>query len=116
MAHHRAEVVAMGAVRAVDLHHMRNGRVVRIAGLVICRQRPGTAKGFMFLSLEDETGIMNAIATPDFFERHHADLVSSPFLLIDGTLQNLDGVISVKAGRVKPLRFVEEAEISHDFR
>ncbi len=116
MAHHRAEVAAMGAVRAVDLHHMRNGRVVRIAGLVICRQRPGTAKGFMFLSLEDETGIMNAIATPDFFEKHHADLVSSPFLLIDGTLQNLDGVVSVKAGRVKPLRFLEQAEISHDFR
>ncbi len=106
----------MGAVRAVDLHHMRNSRVVRIAGLVICRQRPGTAKGFMFLALEDETGIMNAIATPDFFDKHHADLVSSPFLLIDGTLQDLDGVVSVKAGRVKPLRFLEQAEISHDFR
>ena len=74
--------------------------MVRIAGSVIVRQRPGTAKGFVFLSMEDETGIMNAIITPDTFDRYKFEVLGEPFLLIDGVLQNLDGVISVKAARI----------------
>ena len=116
MAHHREEMNRLGTLRAADLPGLRNGRTVRIAGLVICRQRPGTAHGFLFLSLEDETGIMNAIVTPDFYEHNRESLVRYPFLLLDGTLQNTDGVVAVKVGRVKPLSFVEEAEVSHDFR
>ena len=58
---------ALGVLRAADLADIRNGTYVRVAGAVIARQRPGTAKGFVFLSLEDETGISNAIITPDMF-------------------------------------------------
>ena len=103
MAYRRAELNRLRVLRAVDLQGVRHGRPVRVAGCVIARQRPGTAKGFLFLSLEDETGIANAIVTPDLFEGRRSVLVNEPFLMIDGVLQNQDGVISVKARRVQPL-------------
>ncbi|HLK67516.1 MAG TPA: error-prone DNA polymerase [Bryobacteraceae bacterium] len=114
MAHRRAEMNALGVKRAIDLVKVPNGRMVRIAGSVIVRQRPGTAKGFVFLSMEDETGIMNAIITPDTFDRYKFEVLGEPFLLIDGVLQNLDGVISVKAARIDGLRAGATAE-SHNF-
>ncbi len=114
MTWRRAEMDALGVKRAIDLAQVRNGRVVRIAGSVIVRQRPGTAKGFVFLSMEDETGIMNAIITPATFDRYKFEVLGEPFLLIEGVLQNLDGVISVKAGKVEGLRAGATAE-SHDF-
>jgi error-prone DNA polymerase len=114
MAFRRAEMNALGVVRAIDLARVPNGRIVRIAGSVIVRQRPGTANGFVFLSMEDETGVMNAIITPDTFDRYKFQVLAEPFLLIDGVLQNLDGVISVKAARIEGLRAGAVAE-SHDF-
>jgi error-prone DNA polymerase len=114
MAHRRAEMNARGVKRAVDLARVPDGRIVRIAGAVIVRQRPGTANGFVFLSMEDETGIMNAIVTPDTFNRYKFEVLGEPFLIIDGVLQNLDGVISVKAARIAGLRAGAAAE-SHDF-
>ncbi|MBZ5617828.1 MAG: error-prone DNA polymerase [Acidobacteriia bacterium] len=114
MAHRRAEMNALGVKRAIDLERIPNGRMVRIAGSVIVRQRPGTAKGFVFLSMEDETGIMNAIVTPDTFDRYKFQVLGERFLLIDGVLQNLDGVISVKAARIDGLRAGATAE-SHNF-
>ncbi|HYM10860.1 MAG TPA: error-prone DNA polymerase [Bryobacterales bacterium] len=114
MAYRRAELAQYGVLRAIDLHKTPHGRAVRIAGCVIARQRPGTAKGFLFLSLEDETGIANAIVTPDLFDARRAVLVDEPFLIIDGILQNQDTVISVKATRVQPLLATACAE-SHDF-
>jgi error-prone DNA polymerase len=114
MTWRRAEMDALGVKRAIDLAQVRNGRVVRIAGSVVVRQRPGTAKGFVFLSMEDETGIMNAIITPDTFDRYKFEVLGEPFLLIEGVLQNLDGVISVKAAKVEGLRAGATAE-SHDF-
>ncbi|HLG13909.1 MAG TPA: error-prone DNA polymerase [Blastocatellia bacterium] len=115
LAHYREELNRLGALRAIDLAGMRNGTPVRIAGCVICRQRPGTAKGFFFLSLEDETGIMNAIVTPDLFDRARAALVNEPYLMIDGELQNLDNVASVKAEGVQGLFVTAAAAESHDF-
>jgi error-prone DNA polymerase len=103
MAHRRAGMDAMAVTRAIDLAGVRNGRRVRIAGSVIVRQRPGTAKGFVFLSMEDETGIMNAIVTPDTFDRYKFEVLGERFLFIEGVLQNLDGVISVKASRILAL-------------
>ncbi|MEI9971423.1 MAG: OB-fold nucleic acid binding domain-containing protein [Ignavibacteriota bacterium] len=100
--------------RAADLARMPDGRIVRIAGSVIVRQRPGTAKGFVFLSMEDETGIMNAILTPPTFDRFKLAVLGERFLLIDGVLQNLDGLISVKAARVQGLP-LGAAAASHDF-
>ena len=95
-----------------------NGRLVRIAGAVIVRQRPGTANGFVFLSMEDETGIMNAIVTPDTFDRYKFQVLGEPFLLIGGILQNQDGVVSVKAARIEGLRSGQgtpPAAASHNF-
>ncbi|MFY9725032.1 MAG: OB-fold nucleic acid binding domain-containing protein, partial [Bryobacteraceae bacterium] len=103
MAHRRGEMNALGVTRATELACMPNGRLVRIAGLVIVRQRPGTAKGFVFLSLEDETGVLNVILDPKTFDRFKLAVLGEPFLLIDGVLQNTDGVVSVKAARVAGL-------------
>ncbi|MBI4471656.1 MAG: error-prone DNA polymerase, partial [Acidobacteria bacterium] len=115
MAYYRGEMDAMGVFRAIDLANVRSGAAVRVAGAVIARQRPGTAKGFVFLSLEDETGISNAIITPDVFAQNRFTIVDSRFLLIEGRLQNVDNVISVKASRVEALPVSEAAVASHDF-
>jgi len=115
MAYYRDEMDARGVLRAADLASRRNGASVRVAGAVIARQRPGTAKGFVFLSLEDETGISNAIITPDIFDQNRFTVVGGRFLLIEGRLQNVDNVISVKADRVEILPVSEAAVVSHDF-
>jgi error-prone DNA polymerase len=114
MAHRREEMNALGVTPARDLARVPDGRLVRIAGSVVVRQRPGTAKGFVFLSMEDETGIMNAIVNPATFDRHKFAVLTEPYVLIDGVLQNQDGVISVKAGRVVGMRAGATAQ-SHDF-
>jgi error-prone DNA polymerase len=115
MAYRREWLNAMGIRRASELRDLPSGKRLRIGGCVITRQRPGTAKGFVFLSLEDETGVANAIITPDLFHRNRLLLASERFLAIEGILQNQDNVISVKAERVQPL-FVTKAEtVSHDF-
>jgi len=114
MAYRRTEMQALGVTPAAYLARVPHGRLVRIAGSVIVRQRPGTAKGFVFLSMEDETGVMNAIITPATYDRYKLVVVGEPFLLIDGVLQNQDGVISVKVGRVEALPAGAAAE-SHNF-
>jgi error-prone DNA polymerase len=115
MSYHRARMEKMGVRRAIELSQLPNGRKVRIAGGVIARQRPGTAKGFVFLSLEDETGVSNAIVNPDLFQQNRLLLGTEQFLLIEGILQNQDGVISVKAARVAPVKITHAQTVSHDF-
>jgi error-prone DNA polymerase len=115
MTYYRDELNRLGVLRAIDLQNARNGSYVRAAGAVIARQRPGTAKGFVFLSLEDETGISNAIITPDVFQQHRFTIIGGRFLLIEGRLQNMDNVISVKADRVEVLPVSQAAVVSHDF-
>ncbi len=115
MAYRREELNKLGVKRAIDLREIRNGVWVRVAGWIIVRQRPGTAKGFLFLSMEDETGIANVIVTPDIFDRNRVVLVNQPLLLIDGPLQNQDGVIHVRARRIQPLSYAMAAAASHDF-
>jgi error-prone DNA polymerase len=103
--------------RAVDLAQAPHGATVQIAGNVICRQRPGTAKGFVFVSLEDETGVANAIVTPDLFERLRLVITEESFLLIEGEVQNSDNVVLVKARNIRPLAHEQLAgSESHDFR
>jgi error-prone DNA polymerase len=115
MAYKRDWLNAMGIHRADALRDLPTGKRIRIGGCVITRQRPGTAKGFVFLSLEDETGVANAIVRPDLFHENRLLLTSERFLAIEGILQNQDNVISVRAERVQPL-FVTKAETSsHDF-
>jgi len=115
VAHHRAELSKLGAAPARTIQSMPDGANVRVAGWVIVRQRPGTAKGFVFLTLEDETGVTNVIIRPQLFDKHRLVLANHPFLLIEGTLQNQDNVVSVKARHVKPLFFNIAAAPSHDF-
>jgi error-prone DNA polymerase len=114
MAYRRTEMQALGVTPAAYLARVPHGRLVRIAGSVIVRQRPGTAKGFVFLSMEDETGVMNAIIEPGTYDRYKLAVAGESFLLIDGVLQNQDGVISVKVGRVEALPAGAAAE-SHNF-
>jgi error-prone DNA polymerase len=103
MALRRDEMRLRGALRASDLPHQRDGRRVRVAGAVITRQRPGTAKGFVFLTLEDETGIANIIVRPDLFAGQRMAIISEPFLLVEGQLQNQEGVTSIRAERMEGL-------------
>ena len=115
MAYHREALSRMGIVCARDLEKFEDGRETRIAGCVIARQRPGTAKGFVFLSLEDETGISNAIVTPTVYEQYRRVVTYGKFLLIEGTLQNQENVVSVKADAVRLLKVSDVAVRSHDF-
>lgn len=101
---------------AKDLPSAANGRSIWIAGMVICRQRPGTAKGFVFVSLEDETGVSNAVVDPALFEHRRLVITQEPFLRIRGTVQNQDGVIHIKAREIKALAMTDlAAPGSHDF-
>ena len=115
MAYHRKRMDAIGVRKASDLAGIPNGKYLRIGGCVIARQRPGTAKGFVFLSLEDETGIANAIIMPDLFQKNRLLVTSEQFLMVEGILQNQDNVISVKAQRVMPLSITQAETSSHDF-
>ena len=115
MAYRRAEMKALGVRAAAELVRIPAGKRVRIAGGVIARQRPGTAKGFVFLSLEDETGISNAIITPDVFERNRLTVVQEQFLMVEGKLEKQDNVISVRAERLCALAITKAETSSHDF-
>jgi error-prone DNA polymerase len=116
LALRRAELAMRGVLRAIDLPRGRHGRRVRVAGAVITRQRPGTAKGFVFLTLEDETGIANVIVQPDLFSAQKGTIIGEPYLLVEGLLQIQEGVTSVKAERVLPLSGAGPQPESHDFR
>src|SRR6201982_3636160 len=115
MAYHRERMNAMGIRKAIELGTIPHGQHLRIGGCVIARQRPGTAKGFVFLSLEDETGVANAIILPDLFQKNRLLVTSEQFLMVEGILQNQDNVISVKAQRVMPLAITQAETSSHDF-
>jgi error-prone DNA polymerase len=111
----RAQLNELGVVAAARLHALDNGRPVRVAGMVITRQRPMTAKGFVFLSLEDETGVSNVVVRPPMFQKHRSLWTSEPALLIDGVIQKQDGVIHIRAEDAMPLEMHNVAPASHDF-
>jgi error-prone DNA polymerase len=115
MALRRDDLAMRGILRATDLQTARQGRRVRVAGMVITRQRPGTAKGFVFLTLEDETGIANIIVRPDLFARDRLVIVEEPFLIVDGVLQSQDGVTSIRAEQVQGMKGVDIDFDAHDF-
>ena len=118
MAYRRAEMQARKVLSAAEIRSLPNGKYVRAAGCVICRQRPGTASGLIFLSLEDETGIANVIVRPELYEREKLIVLGSRFVVVAGRLQNVDSIVHVQAERIIPLSTYEklEPEIqSHDF-
>ena len=115
MAHLRAELARQGICSAAELGRRRDGEWAKVAGMVIVRQRPGTAKGFVFLTLEDETGLANAILVPQVFEANRALIVSSPLLVVEGRLQVKDGVVHVRAAKLTPITGLRIPGASHDF-
>ncbi len=115
MAFERERLRKMRVKSAVELREGRDGSFVRAAGSVIARQRPGTAMGFIFLSMEDETGISNVIIHPDLYERERVAVTRGRFLLIEGKLQNEDGVVHVKADTVEVMAMGKMEVRSHDF-
>ena len=115
LAHLRAELRARGVLSAAELRAASNGARVAVAGHVIVRQRPGTAKGLLFLTLEDETGTANAVVMPDEFERHRALLHTAPLLLVEGPVQNVDGVIHVRGRRFEAIPLRATIPPAHDF-
>jgi error-prone DNA polymerase len=115
MALYRRELAAGGVRRAADLAGLPDGTRVKVAGAVICRQRPGTAKGFLFLTLEDETGLINVTVRPDLFHQQQAVLVGADVLEIEGILQVRDGG-SLRALCARPARLGTPPVPSRDFR
>jgi error-prone DNA polymerase len=115
MHYWRKELRGGDVLSAAELRGRRDGEWVKAAGCVIARQRPGTAMGFIFISMEDETGIANVIVTPALYERERVTVVRSKFLLVEGVLQNQDGVIHIKASRLTTLSDGAIAMRSHDF-
>jgi error-prone DNA polymerase len=109
MQHLREKLMRDGVLRAVDLKRARDGRWTKIAGLVIVRQRPGTAKGFCFLTLEDETGTANAVVVPRMFQQYRSIIHTAAFLLVEGPLQKIDGVIHVRARRLQALSLAQQS-------
>ncbi|HYR45601.1 MAG TPA: error-prone DNA polymerase, partial [Thermoanaerobaculia bacterium] len=115
MEHWREKLRAQGILAAGELLRLPDGERVKTAGAVIVRQRPGTAKGFVFLTLEDETGMCQAIVRPDLFRENRAVIVGSGTLIVEGRLQKQDGTLSVKGEKFWTLRELESIP-SHDFR
>jgi len=115
MHYRRPELRRSNILSAEELRTRRDGEFVRVAGCIIARQRPGTAKGFIFISMEDETGIANVIVTPDLYDRDRLVVTRSKFLLVEGPLQNQENVIHVKATRLIELSDHALETQSHDF-
>ncbi len=117
MRHLRHAMAAMGAIPAAELERRRDGDWVTVAGLVICRQRPGTAKGFCFVTLEDETGLANVVITPQLFEEHKRLVRRSPLLVVSGVLQEEQGVLNIRGKQFAAPRPGAGAAFvsSHDF-
>jgi error-prone DNA polymerase len=116
MAYRRAEFDQLRVTPAGALSSVPNGRIVRVAGNVIVRQRPGTAKGVLFLSIEDETGISNVVVMPDLFEEQRLAILGHPWVMVEGRMQNVDNVTHILAARISPLANpLEIGTRSHDF-
>jgi error-prone DNA polymerase len=115
MSYCRAALSKLNIKRACDLLRLPDGQYTRVAGCVIARQRPGTAKGFVFLSLEDETGISNVIVNPDLYEKYRVVINREKFLRVEGILQNQDHTVSIKASHLLPISISAADTESHDF-
>jgi len=115
MAYRRVDLRQQNILSADELRSKTDGEFVRTAGCVIARQRPGTAKGFIFLSMENETGIANVVVTPDLYERQRLIVTGSKFILAEGPFQNQDGVIHITATHLQSLSDQTLEVRSHDF-
>jgi error-prone DNA polymerase len=115
MAYRREALRARGVKSATELKHIPHGKEASVAGCVITRQRPGTAKGIIFMTLEDETGTARVIISPDFYDQNRIVVLKERFVLVSGAVQNVDSVIHIKARSIQPLSISAANTPSHDF-
>lgn len=115
MFYKRPELRTANVKSAAELRATANGRKATVAGAVITRQRPGTAKGLVFLTLEDETGNSNIIIMPDFYEKNRQAVLNPRFIKVSGTVQNQDGIVHLRAEHIAPLTVSAAHMASHDF-
>ena len=116
MHFHRAGLEARGVLGALALEKVPHGHAVRVAGIVICRQRPGSAKGVLFMTLEDEDGMINVVVMPDVFQAHRLLIATTPALEVRGTLERQHGVLNVLGAGFTPLPEVQASIASRQFR
>ncbi|MBM3268458.1 MAG: error-prone DNA polymerase [Candidatus Sericytochromatia bacterium] len=116
MSFARDDLRRRGILAAADLPAVPSGQWVQVGGTVIVRNRPPTAKGMLFLSLEDETGLVNVVCTPDVYDRHRSAILTSGALVIGGRLERRDGVTNIRAEQAEPLRTSGFKVVSRDFR
>jgi error-prone DNA polymerase len=116
MSYRREALNNIGCVRAADLSNIPNGKRIQYAGCVIVRQRPGTARGLIFMSVEDETGIANVIVMPDLYDKYRLTVIGARFILVEGILQNVDQVIHIKAEKIVQLPDAAIAASSHEYQ
>jgi error-prone DNA polymerase len=115
MAYRREVLRARGVKSAIELKNLPHGREATTAGCVITRQRPGTAKGIIFMTLEDETGTSRVIISPDFYDNNRMVVLNERFVLVSGVVQNQDNIVHLKARRIQPLSISAAQMPSHDF-
>jgi error-prone DNA polymerase len=115
MAYRRKDMKRMGIKSAEELKQMPHGKLATVGGCVITRQRPGTAKGLIFMTLEDETGNSNVIISPDFYEQNRVAVSYERFVQVSGVVQNQDGIVHLKAQAIQPLAISAADIASHDF-
>jgi error-prone DNA polymerase len=115
VAYWREELRKRGFKSAAELEMLRHGTYAMTAGCVIVRQRPGTAKGIIFLMLEDETEISRVIVSPDLYEKNRITVLKKNFVQVSGTVQNQGGVVHLAAKAISPLAISAAETLSHDF-
>jgi error-prone DNA polymerase len=115
MAYRRDVLRARGVKSAIELHNLPHGKLATTAGCVITRQRPGTAKGIIFMTLEDETGTARVIISPDFYDQNRVVVLNERFVLVSGVVQNQDNIVHLKARSIQPLSISAATTPSHDF-
>jgi error-prone DNA polymerase len=115
MAYRRDILQARGVKSAMELRNLPHGKEATVAGCVITRQRPGTAKGIIFMTLEDETGTARVIISPDFYDKNRLTVLHERFVLISGIVQNQDKTVHLKARNIQPLVISAALTPSHDF-
>jgi len=116
MAYRRDVLRAQGVKSAIELRSLPHGKTATTAGCVITRQRPGTAKGIIFMTLEDETGTSRVIISPDFYDQNRMVVLNERFVLVSGVVQNQDNIVHLKARSIQPLSISAAPTPSHDFR
>ncbi|HEY5030047.1 MAG TPA: OB-fold nucleic acid binding domain-containing protein [Candidatus Angelobacter sp.] len=115
MFYRREEMRSLNIKSAAELRATANGKKATVAGAVITRQRPGTAKGLIFLTLEDETGNANVIVMPDIYEKYRRAVLEPRFIRVSGTVQNQDGIVHLRAEYIESLQVSAAEMVSHDF-